>query len=92
MQNSEGYVIFAQVNEWMTVAGAKATAIFAVVLSTIMSLFALPPRLGRYAPPTPLIRFNHVVRRFANDRKGFVLAFTAAADDPVVIRGLTYET
>lgn len=61
-------------------------AILAVVLSTIMSLFALLPRLGRHAPPSSLIYFNDVARRFANDREGFALALTTAVDDPAVMR------
>jgi len=61
-------------------------AVISVVLSTLMSLFALLPRLGRSTELTSLIYFDHVARRFAGDRDRFVVAFAAAVEDAAAMR------
>lgn len=112
---------FAQVNDWIRFADAKAAALLAtggvlggllvnatpsslpasrlgvatIVLfvlaatadafSVLMSLLALQPRLGARTAATSLIYFDHIARRFGDDRDGFVEAFadisTGAATD-----------
>lgn len=63
-----------------------AIATGAVVLSTVMSLVALVPRLGRRDRAASLLYFDHIARRNPHDRKEFILAFLAMVDDPAALR------